>query len=211
MRGDEASLRLALRLGIRLDLQRRMNVPPVTDMEHVELVDRAGDGPAQAGPAHHVNRARGKIDRGRPELIGALTRVKGGTRAAPFPVAIEAQVPGEGVVILTATSSSEGCATKSLEAICIRAKAALNSRLASPSTAALLTLSNALPTSVSPLVNARPLARKPTTGITAMAAMRLRTESFEMSCCMSGIDLAMAICLHGGRVFGRSSLRQYQG
>lgn len=118
-----------------------------------------------------------------------------------------------------AASSSEGCATKSLEAICIRAKAALNSRLASASTAALLTLAKAFPTSVSPLVNARPLARKPTTGMTAMAAMRLRTESLEMSCWkeklgnignrMAGIDPAMAIMPSGWpRVW---PLEQYQG
>src|SRR5450432_1472986 len=91
-----------------------------------------------------------------------------------------------------ATPSSEGRATKSLEAVCIRAKAALNSRLASASTAALLTLSKVFSTSVSPLVKARPLARKPTTGMTAIAAMRLRTESFEISRWMENIGNRMA-------------------
>jgi hypothetical protein len=81
-----------------------------------------------------------------------------------------------------ATSSSDGCATKSLAAICMRAKAALNSRLASASTAALRTLAKALPTWVSPLVKAMPLARKPMSGITAMAAMRPRTEILVTSC-----------------------------
>jgi hypothetical protein len=56
------------------------------------------------------------------------------------------------------------------------ASADLNSRLALASAAALVALSKLRPTSVSPLVKARPLAKKPTTGITAIAMMRLRTE-----------------------------------
>jgi hypothetical protein len=57
----------------------------------------------------------------------------------------------------------------------------LNSVLASASAAACLTLLKARSTSVSPAVNAMPLARKPMTGITTMATMRPRTETFELS------------------------------
>lgn len=38
---------------------------------------------------------------------GALTRVKGGTPAAPLPIAVESQLAGEGVAFLTSSSSSE--------------------------------------------------------------------------------------------------------
>ncbi len=65
-----------------------------------------------------------------------------------------------------------------MEAISIWVSAALNSRLVSASAAALFTLVKALPTSVSPPLKVTPLATKPTTGISAMAMMRLRTESF---------------------------------
>ena len=59
--------------------------------------------------------------------------------------------------------------------------ATLKSRLASASAAACSALAKAPSTSVSPLVKAMPLARKPMTGMTAIATMRVRTETLEMS------------------------------
>jgi len=59
--------------------------------------------------------------------------------------------------------------------------ATLNSRLASASVAACWALRKAPSISVSPVVKAMPLARKPITGMTAIATMRVRTETLEMS------------------------------
>ena len=61
------------------------------------------------------------------------------------------------------------------------ASPALNPSLASASAVACLTLRKAFSTSASPALNAMPLARKPMTGMTAMATMRLRTETLELS------------------------------
>ena len=78
-------------------------------------------------------------------------------------------------------SSLDGCATKSVAANCMDTSAILNSRLASESTDAASTLSKALVTSFCPVVNEMPLARNPTTGMSAMPTMRVRTETDAMA------------------------------
>jgi hypothetical protein len=69
---------------------------------------------------------------------------------------------------------------KSRALIRMAASPLLNSSLVSASAAARLTLRNALSTSLCPVMNEMPLARKPTTGMTAMVAIRARTEILEM-------------------------------
>ena len=74
-----------------------------------------------------------------------------------------------------------GSATKSRNAIRMAASPVLNPSLASARAVACFTLRKAFSTPVSPVVYARPLMRKPITGIRARAPMRLRTEIFELS------------------------------
>src|SRR5436190_9146274 len=59
----------------------------------------------------------------------------------------------------------------------MRLSASLKSRLASCKSPAVLTLAKASSTSDSPVVKAKPLARKPSTGISAITAMRMRTDN----------------------------------
>src|SRR5262245_1869891 len=74
-------------------------------------------------------------------------------------------------------SSTDGIATKSVAANCMDTSAILNSRLASESTEAASTPSNAFVTSFCPVVNDTPLTRKPMTGMSAIPMMRVRTET----------------------------------
>src|SRR5688500_6372503 len=87
--------------------------------------------------------------------------------------------------------SCDGCATKSFAAICIEARAILNSRLASEIADADSALSRALVSSFCPAGNEIALARDPNTGVSAIPTMRVRTDTDEMSlasrCFMIGV------------------------
>ena len=80
-----------------------------------------------------------------------------------------------------AMESGPGSAMKSRIPFRMAARPALKSALASASAVARRTLRRARSTSASPALKVRPLARNPTTGMIAMAMIRLRTDTCELS------------------------------